>query len=158
MKEEDPDVFHRFIVWLYSEKVISELETYKNLNWEAIIAVYAFAERKGIPRLLNTCVDAVIKKRRDGGLFPGQTDVNTLWECTGNVFRLQRLLLDLFATGCNLTDAIARNGSYHPRFLQGLVLILYEMKAKRTMYERVDFWQKRRNYYVDDSENPILLD
>lgn len=35
---------------------------------------------------------------------------------------------------------------------------LFEMKAKGTIYEQTDFWKKRRIYYVDDNENPILLD
>ncbi|KAF6217517.1 hypothetical protein HO133_006855 [Letharia lupina] len=158
MKNEDPDVFRRFTTWLYSKTIILESENYKTLPWEVIIQTYSFAERTMIPGLQNTCVDTVIKKRRDGGLFPAQGAVNTLWRYPGKVFRLRRLLLDLFATECNLSNALANNGSYHPRFLQGLVLTLYEMKGKRTMYNPVDFWQKRVNYYVDDNENPIPLD
>lgn len=158
LKDEDPDIFRRFNTWLYSEKIISESETYKNLPWGVVIEVYSFAERIGIRRLQNNCVDAVIRKRRDGGLFRAQGDVNTLWKRPGNLFRLRRLLLDLFATGCNLTSAMANNGSYHPQFLQGLVQTMFEMKAQGRIYDQVDFWKKRRIYYVDDNENPILLD
>ncbi len=107
---------------------------------------------------MNACVDTVIKKRREGGLLPGQADINTLWKVRGNYFRLRRLLLDLFATECKLTSATANNGSYHPQFLQGLVQTLYEMKKKGTIYDRVNFWQKRQHYYVDDNENPIVVD
>lgn len=158
MKEEDPEVFRRFKNWLYSDKLISESETYKNLPWEVIIEVYSFAERKGIPRLQNKRVDTVIKKREDGGLFPGQADVNTLWKRTGNFLRFRQLLLDLFATECDLRNATTQNGPYHPQFLQGLVRVLYEMKETRTIYIQVDFWQKRQKYYVDDNQNPIVLD
>ena len=158
LKDEHPDVFRRFVSWLYSHTIILESETYKDLPWDAIIEVYAFAARCSIKGLQNICVDTIIKKRQNRGLFPAQTDLNKLWKFTGNVFRLRRLLLDLFATQCNLAKAIAGNGSYHPKFLQGLVLTMYNMKKEERIYEEVDFWQKRQNYYVDDSDNPIVLD
>lgn len=158
MKDEDPGIFRRFNTWLYSDKIISASEAYKSLPWEVIFEVYSFAERIGIPRLQNKCIDTVIMKRRKRGLFPAQGAIDMLWKCTGNVFRLRKLLLDLFASECNLTNAIANNGSYHRTFLQGLVLNLHEMKKKRTVYDQIDFWKKRQKYYVDDSENPILLD
>ena len=158
MKEESPETFRRFNDWLYTGTIILESETCKSLAWSDLIAVYAFAERRGVPRLQNNCVDTLIEKRKQGGLFPAQTDVNTLWKAPGNVFRLRRLLLETFATGCNLKHAIANNGHYHPRFLQELVQILYDMKQKGTIYDEVDFWERRQDYYVDDDENRILLD
>ena len=158
MKEEDPEIFRRFKNWLYSEKLISESETDKNLPWQVIIEVYSFAERRGIPRLQNKCVDTVIKKIEDGGLFPGQADVNTLWKRTTNSLRFRQLLLDLFATRCNLRSATTQNGCYHPQFLQGLVRVLYEMKETRTICIQEDFWQERQDYYVADNQNPVVID
>ena len=158
IKEEDPEVFRRFYMWLYSSKIISESETNKNLARSSIINLYIFAERKGIALMMNTCVDTVIRKRKEGGLFPGQADVNTLWKSPGKVFMLRRLLLHIFARECNINQAIAANGSYHPKFLQGLVQILYDMKDKKATYARVDFWGKRQQYYVEDAANPLLLD
>ncbi|KAF6227511.1 hypothetical protein HO173_012251 [Letharia columbiana] len=114
--EEDVHVFRRFKDWLYSGRIISEAETNKDLTWSDLIAIYEFAERREVPQLQNTCVDTVIRKRREGGLFPGQGDVNTLWKASGQVFRRRRLLLDQFATSCNLKNAIAHNGGYHPKF------------------------------------------
>lgn len=159
LKDDDPEIFDRFNTWLYSEQIRSESETYGDLPWHVIFDVYAFAERTGTPRLQNHCVDAVIrKKRRGGALFPGRGDVNALWERRWDSHRLRKLLLDLFAESCNLTKAIANNGPFHPMFLQGLVQTLYEMKAKGTMSDRVNFWQKRHDYYVADPQNPISLD
>ncbi|CAD6592959.1 MAG: hypothetical protein ASARMPREDX12_006620 [Alectoria sarmentosa] len=135
-----------------------ESETNKNLARSSIINLYIFAERKGIALMMNTCVDTVIRKRKEGGLFPGQADVNTLWKSPGKVFMLRRLLLHIFARECNINQAIAANGSYHPKFLQGLVQILYDMKDKKATYARVDFWGKRQQYYVEDAANPLLLD
>ena len=158
IEDEHPDVFRRFVSWLYVQTIILESEVYKDLPWGVIIDVYSFAACNSIRGLQNTCVDTIIKKRQDGGLFPGQADLNKLWKLTGNVFWLRRLLLDLFATQCNLAHAVAKNGSYHAKFLQDLVMTMYNMRRERTEYEEVDFWQKRQNYYVADSDNPIVLD
>ena len=158
IKDENPDIFRRFKDWLYSGRVVSGSETYKALAWSELIAMYMFGERKGISRLQNSCVDAIMRKRIEGGLFPGQTDVNALWRASGQVSRLRRLLLDMFSADCNLKNALATNKAYHPEFLQGLVQTLYDMKERRTIYDEVDFWKKRRNYYVDDNDNPIVVD
>ena len=158
LKDENPEIFRRFKDWLYSRRVISGSETYKALAWSELIAMYTFGDRKGIPRFQNSCVDAIMRKRNEGGLFPGQADVNTLWTASGRVIRLRRLLLDMFAAECNLKNALATNKVYHPEFLQGLVQTLYDMKEKQTIYDEVDFWKKRRNYYVDDNDNPIVVD
>ena len=158
IKDENPEIFRRFRDLLYSGKVISGSETYKALAWSDLIAMYMFGDRKGIPRLQNSCVDAVIRKRDEGGLFPGHADVNTLWRASGQGSSLRRLLLDMFAAECNLKNALATNTVYHPGFLQGLVETLYNMKEKRTIYDEVNFWTTRRDYYVADNDNPIVVD
>ena len=158
LKDEDPRVIRRFCDWLYTGEIISGRETNKDLPWSEIIAVYSFGHRKGSPRLQNHCVDTVIRKRQEEGLFPSQADVNTLWKASGPFFRFRRLLLDMFATECNLRSAIAHNGSYHAKFLQGLVQTLFELKQKGTIYDEIDFWKRRQIYYVEDDENPLLLD
>ncbi|KAM0796893.1 hypothetical protein BDR22DRAFT_892826 [Usnea florida] len=158
LEDEHPDVFRRFVSWLYDQSIVLGSEAYKDVPWGVIIDLYSFADRNSIRGLQNTCVDTIIKKRLKGGLFPAQADLNRLWKLTGDVFRLRRLLLDLFAAQCNLASAIAVNGSYHPKFLQGLVLTMYNLKTEGTIYKEVDFWQKRQDYYVDDRDNPIVLD
>ena len=158
IKDEDPKDFRRLKDWLYSRRLISGSETYKALAWTELIAMYTFGDRKGIPRLQNSCVDAIIRKRNEGGLFPGQADVNTLWRSPGQISGLKWLLLDMFAAECNLKNALATNRGYHPGFLQGLVQTLYDMKERQTIYDQVDFWKKRKNYYVDDNDNPIVVD
>ena len=158
MRDENPDTFRRFKNWLYSGRIISESETYEKLAWSELIAVYTFAERKGCPLLQNRCVDTVIRKKNQGGLFPGQADVNTLWNASGQVFRLQQLLVDMFAAKCNLINALATNRSYHSGFLRRLILALYDMKEEPTKEDEADFWKKGRKYYVYDTENPIQVD
>lgn len=158
LKFERPDIFCRFKDWLYSGSIISESETWEGLAWSDLIAVYTFADRMGAPRLQNSCVDTAIKKRKAGGFLPAHKDVNTLWEASGRVLKLRKLLLNMFATECNLEQAMTTNGSYHPNFVRGLVQTLYDMKEKQTIYDKVDFWKNRRNYYVEENDDLIIID
>ena len=77
------------------------------------------------------------KRNEEGGLFPDQADVNTLWRASGQVPRLKRLLLDMVAAGCSLKNALAANKVYHPEFLQGLVQTLYDMKGRQAFCDNV---------------------
>lgn len=158
LKHERPDIFCRFKDWLYSGKIISESETCEGLAWSDLIAVYTLAGRMEASRLQNSCVDTAIKKGKEGGFFPAPKDVNALWEAPGRVLKLQRLLLDMFATDCNLGQAMTTNRSYHPNFVRGLVQTLYDMKEKLTVYDKLDFWKKRRNYYVEENDDLIIID
>ena len=158
IKDENPEISRRFKDWLYSKTVISGSETYKAWAWSKLIAMYMFGDRKGISRFQNSCVDPIIRKRNEGGLFPGQADINTLWRTSGRVSRLRRLLLDMFAAKCNLKNALATNNAYYPGFVRGLVNTLYDFKEKRIIHSEEDIWKKRQIYYVNGNDSAIVVD
>lgn len=158
LKDERPDIFRRFYDWLYSKNIISESETCEGLAWSDLIAVYTLADRMGTPQLQNCCVDTAIKKRKEGGFFPAQKDVNTLWEAPGRVLRLRRLLLDMFAAECNIEQAMTASRSYHPNFVRELLQTLYGTKEKQAIYDKADFWERRRNYYVEEDADLTIID
>ena len=163
LPDETHHCIRRFGNWLYAGYILSPAhETPKSIPWSSIITMYAFGNRIKAPQLQNHCIDTIIRKRQEGGLFPSKADVNSIWNATppSQFIGLQRLLLEMFAAECNLKHAmIAGNGDYHARFLQGLVETLFEMKEKKgTLNKRIEFWKKRKVYYVEDDENPIAVD
>ena len=157
LADEDPVIFSRFNQWIYTRKLCTKGETPKELLWSTIFDIYTFAERRGIPRLQNACVDLIIRKAKTGGIFPSQEILNPLWKTTGKVSPLRLLLLELFAVKCDLKASLIRNGGFHHRFLHDLVMILYEMK-EGDLDQDPDFWQRRHKYYVTTPENPVALD
>ena len=154
MADEDAAVFQHFNEWVYTQKLFPETES---VPWSTVFDVYTFAERRGVPKLQNACIDVVIRKADDGGLFPCQNILNPLWKTTGKVSQLRLLLLELYAAKCDLKTSLVRNGGYHHRFLHDLVIILYEMK-EGDLEQDPDFWKRRRKYYVSTPENPVALD
>ena len=157
LTDEDPAIFSRFNQWVYTQKLCTEAETPKELLWSIIFDIYTFAERRGMPRLQNACINLVIRKVKTGGTFPNQEILNPLWKTTGKVSPLRLLLLELFAANCDLKNSLVRNGGFHHRFLHDLVIILYEMK-EGDLERDPDFWKRRQKYYVTTPENPVALD
>lgn len=155
LKNEDLAVFKRFNDWLYTQKVVTADENFKDLSWTLLIDVYTFAEKRGIPGLQNDCINALIRKRQSGGQFPGQAIITPLWNHEGQVWPLRRLILQFFATQCNLKHVLTRNSAFPQRFLNDLVIVMYERKVED---EKVDFWEERVKYHVYKEENPITLD
>lgn len=157
LADEDPAIFSRFNQWVYTQKLCTDAETPKELLWSTIFDLYTFAERRGIPRLQNACIDVIIRKVKSGGTFPNQEILNPLWKTTGKVSPLRLLLLELFAAKCDLKSSLVRNGGFHHRFLHDLVMILYEMK-EGDLEEDPDFWKRRHKYYVTAPDDPVALD
>ena len=157
LADEDPVIFERFNLWIYTQKLCTGAESPKELPWSIIFDTYTFAERRGIPKLQNACINVIIRKVKNDAPFPSQELLNPLWKTTGKVSPLRLLLLELFAAKCDLKAALARNGGYHHRFLHDLVIILFEMK-EGDLEEEPDFWKRRHKYYVTTPESPVALD
>ncbi|KAL6716155.1 hypothetical protein ACLMJK_005721 [Lecanora helva] len=157
LADQNPTVFARVHQWLYSGKFLSQGEEWKAIPWPHLISVYLFATEYGISRLHNKVIDGSIQKVLTGGLFPSQGTMTALYRLDDKVTPLRKVLVKLFAEKCDLRSAIASNGSYPTRFLNGLVVEMYDMQ-KREAEEDVDVWGTRKGWYVFGEENPICVD
>ena len=72
LTNEDSKIFNRFNYRLYTHRLCTGDEKAIDLQRSLIVDTYVFAEKRGIPRVQNTYIDAAIKKRKNGGLFPNQ--------------------------------------------------------------------------------------
>ena len=158
LMHEDPDIFARFTSWLYRSEFLSPDETKDDVSWAHLIGVYLFAVSKGIPQLQNACIDLTIRKTKDGGMFPDEDIVNSLYRVDVKAGLLRNLLVVLFATCCELKSTILHNRGYHHTFLNWLVIELYEMRKKKSGTKGQDVWRMRAKYYAPDPENPIAVD
>ena len=158
LTEENSEVFARVNSWLYSGKLLTPSENWKDIPWNHLIAVYLFSVERGITRLHNKCIDAAIQKTKDGGLFPSQMTVNALYDLDFRAAPLRKLIVKLFAVRCDLRSAILSNSNYHQTFLNSLVIELYDMQKEDIKCEEVNVWASRGTYYTYGSENPICVD
>ena len=115
LTNEDSKIFKRFKYWLYTHRLCTGDEKAIDLQRSLIVDTYVFAKNRGIPRVQNTYIDAAIKKRKNGGLFPSQEIINPIRTTTdGNICLLRLLLLHQVAAGCDIEAALAKNGSVVP--------------------------------------------
>ena len=157
LNNQDADVVTRFIHWVYTKKIVKEGEAIKEVPWALIVDVYIFGEAKGIPGLQNACIDMAILKEESSKIVPGPAVVARLWQRSYSKSPLRWLLLHLFARNSDLAVLIPANKPYPPDFLQGLVLMLYQMKEDGTAEKDVDLWKDRSRYYMRGETNPIFL-
>ena len=62
MPEEDPETVQRFHVWAYTGCIMAEDEDIKTIEWEALIQLYIFGEKYGLPDLQNLAIDSLVTK------------------------------------------------------------------------------------------------
>ena len=72
LTNEDPKIFKQSNDWLYTHRLSTGDEKAIDLPKSLIVDTYVFAEKRGIPRLQNTCIDAAIKKRKTVAFFPAR--------------------------------------------------------------------------------------
>lgn len=83
--------------------------------------------------------------------------MNRLWKGDVHAAQLRQLFLHLYASKADLETVMAQTGTFHGRFLSGLVSTLYRMKLAKWNEEK-DFWKMREKYYVHGEGNPLLVD
>lgn len=66
---EDVDVFECFVLWLYTRKLDDGSKCMK--SFRPTCELWAFADRRQIPMLMNACVDAVRDTVAEHWLNPG---------------------------------------------------------------------------------------
>ena len=158
LPNEDVSVFTRFNRWLYSSEVTLEEETIKDLTWADLISIYLFATKMKVTRLQNKCIDTTIAKlTTDNNVLPNAENMNRLWKQDTNAAPLRQLFLQLYARKGDLANMMAQPGNFHAGFMKGLVAELYTIKEGKGERE-VRFWKKRKSYYVNDEENPLVVD
>ena len=94
--EDQPWVFERFQLWLYSKHILDEGETTSSLNVDKLVALYAFAEARCIPMLQNHLVDLFITKIEKGkkAVLP---KYGSAYSAVATSSPLRKLVVDLAA-------------------------------------------------------------
>ena len=146
--EDDPLVFERFQLWLYTKTVLDEDETVASLSTPNLFDLYIFVESRFMPKLQNHLVDLVIEKERKErrGLTPSDGDFSTKLTSSSPLWRLS-------------VDMAARKGSlrhwsfdgYPRKYLTDVILSLSDLRKKQA---EDDFHKTRCNYHVHAKDEP----
>lgn len=93
LDDEDPEMFQRFNTWLYTGRVIEKDEKITDVDHTALFKLHVFADERGISRLLNPTMDAILQEENN---YPSNTKAKSfVWANTNKSSPLRRALLEL---------------------------------------------------------------
>ena len=154
LSEDHVDVFERFILWLYADRVLRTTETTDDVSWDLLINLYVFGETRGIADLQNAVIDILIDKKSYLDAIPTNW-TNHLYDNTPENSPLRRWLVDITACHGKLTRDTWFNDKCTARFpdafLYDLIFALYAKNNKGNSREK-NFKASRSDYHVRSIE------
>lgn len=97
MPEEDVKVFKYFQLWAYTDCIIIESETEKDISSILLIKLYIFAEARCMPRLQNAAIDLLIDNIVAFNTVPTK-QLNFIYTHTADGCLLRQLFVDIIAS------------------------------------------------------------
>ena len=154
MPDEDAEVFEYFQLWAYTDCVVTETETEKDVTPMLLIKLYVFAEARCIPRLQNAALDVLIV-RMTTKIPVGH--LKFVYANTAENSSLRRLFVDQMASTRVLHDGVfvgELNRSCYPvEFLFDL-LIAQSKKLGGVRLNGAYFLQNRFDYHAKVLTSP----
>ena len=158
MPEDDPSVFKRFQLWLYTGSILEAPgQSASTIDASTLTDLYLFGEARGIPALQNAATNEVIDKIEESNTIPA-LEVRHVYDHTCEKSPMRRLYVDLMIyRGANLRNPTWGIGTsnlkydYPVEFLMDLILAQYDILAVRPQHK--DFSKDRQQYHVPTSGN-----
>ncbi|KAL8712310.1 MAG: hypothetical protein Q9220_003461 [cf. Caloplaca sp. 1 TL-2023] len=150
LKNENPKVFHRFVLWIYFGKIIDDNETLEDISWDLILKCYFQADRLGISKLGNCAIDTLIMKQFLLKQIPTNCQ-QYIYEKTIEGSLLRKMLIDsvvLLGAGALLAKELEEDREhdrYDKDFLMDVIVAKY--KQPKTIGHDA-FFKKRCKYHV----------
>lgn len=159
LDDEDPEVFARFNGWLYTSILLVGDETEKSITFKSLVDLYIFAEKRGVIRLQNAVVDAIIKKNQAsrGQCAMPDHSLQRAWTNTPDSSPLHCLLIDLYVRRANFPEILANEKKckqFDKDILIAFVLAFHKMKEDGSFNTNYNFWKKRCQYHSHDDLVP----
>ena len=152
LDDEDPAVFGRFHVWLYTGELLDNDETIGDVDYETLVDLFIFAEKRLAARFQNACIDAIISKSYVDQRIPHPTAVvGNVWASTSRLSPLRAFLVDIYARRGNMSAVLADDEDvegYSKSFLASVIKAYYCMKRDQSTYRWYDFWMQRCTYHT----------
>ena len=157
MREDDPLVFKRFQLWLYTGSLVESLPTGKDvINWQTLAGIYIFAECRGIPTLQNAAIDGYINHCTELHTLPAYT-FQRIYSNTVETSPIRRLIVDQMVGGeVNFGDNrwLVDGFEYFPReLLLDIILAQHKRLTATGLMTRTFFHHCPQNYYVSTADS-----
>ncbi len=160
LKDEDPQIFERFNIWLYQGRLLKEGETARDVSWNTSFGIFIFAEKFGSHRLQNATTDHMIRMNAAVKIVPCGKDVSHAWNATSASSPLKRYLVDIYTRKADLPTILgsgAKYGEFHVEFMVGIALAFHKIKRDGSMYQGFEWWKERCRWHVHEVADPVCV-
>ncbi|KAI9709172.1 MAG: hypothetical protein M1812_007757 [Candelaria pacifica] len=97
LPDDEVEMFEYFMHWLYTKKLADEEADELPLGSNELIEIYLFADKRGVPSLMNKVVDMIMATVPFVGGVPAFNAVDLVYENTASNSLLRKLFVDLYA-------------------------------------------------------------
>lgn len=153
LKDEDPEVFRRFMHWLYYGTVLDSDETIRTISPQELAHCYFLADRRDIPALQNYLMDLLLHQADTLSYFLSSIQP-LVWANTSENSPLRKLLVDLMAFAADVPRIFEDENEkdHFDKCFVVDVLIRTHRTPKLTGWK--DFHERRCDYHVHNAKLP----
>ncbi|KAL8736201.1 MAG: hypothetical protein Q9166_000356 [cf. Caloplaca sp. 2 TL-2023] len=139
LKDEDPDIFERFNLWMYSGKIVDDDETLHTIPYLQVIPCYFFADKRGVPTMHN------LAKATNQNFAKHQ---RLIWDNTPKNSPLRKLLVDLLALTGKVPTFLQEEEEAKQFDKSFLAAVLVTKYAHPNTISKDEFFKKRCEYHI----------
>lgn len=147
LETEEPAVLEGFVKWLYTQKFLQDKITEENNVefFESVVKLWIFADRRGIPLLMNEMIDCLQQSIVEAWILPKLT-ITEIYNNTTEESGLRRMIVDTYASLAGdeqATGMMYDSDVYMQNFLIDLVKSLIAEDSRKPpltqeQYEKVE--------------------
>ena len=156
LPQEDPKIFARFQLWVYTKSILDEGESATDLDARVLSQLYVFGELCQASALQNAVIDAYIDKSVvENTIY--NIELLSIYDSTPPDAPIRRLFVDWAAHRCSFNPGARFKDEnlelFQQRYLADLIEAQYTMRIKKKAMIQ-DFKSVRSDYY---SKGPTEL-
>lgn len=152
LPEDDPAVFERFQLWLYTDRVLEKTETIKDIPYSELVDLYLFSDIRSIATLQNAIIDHIIDKESLEHNCPPIESTTRIYQTLPPGNSLRRLCVDMAAGFGNVDKLFTPKtyGTYHPDYVMDVAVALYHMKGYDRNRTRENHLARKKYHVTTD--------
>ncbi|KAL8886721.1 MAG: hypothetical protein Q9215_005600 [Flavoplaca cf. flavocitrina] len=150
LKEVKPEIFQRFLLWLYFGNILDNNETAQSVAGTTLIHCYFFADERGVPGMHNHVIDTFLARIETTEIIFTKYQ-RLIWVNTPDGAPLRRLLVDALAMmGTNIPE-VMQTEEDQEQYDKSFITDVLVAKCKHPMTINLrEFVKRRCEYHIHD--------
>ncbi|KAL8771206.1 MAG: hypothetical protein Q9209_003377 [Squamulea sp. 1 TL-2023] len=153
LKDEDPEPFRRFMLWLYWGKILDDDESISTISSTKLTECYFLADRRDVPAMQNLIIDTIIQKSiAENIIFVGVQSY--VWQNTPEQSLLRKLLVEMMALRGN-NELTFKDENEKNKYDKSFIVDILRKKHQTPVPISWDeFYKRRCDYHIHNDRVP----